>query len=94
MYKLIFDIYHGNYEVLDRPYDTTSEEKRILQKIENLEELLKNLLPEESRSLLSQYSELFMELMVADGEGDYLAGFRLGVQMMLAAWPICPQSMS
>ena len=87
MNKLILNIYHGNLEALERPFDADSKENLAMSRLEDLENRITEAVPVEYHALLSEYHNAFMEVVDAVAEEDFLEGYRMGVQMMLAAWP-------
>ena len=87
MDKLILNIYHGNFEALERPFDADSRENLAMSRLEDLENRITETIPAEYHALLSEYHNAFMEVVDAVAEEDFLEGYRMGVQMMIAAWP-------
>ena len=87
MNKLILNIYHGNLEALERPLDADSKENLAMSRLEDLENRITEAVPVEYHALLSEYHNAFMEVVDAVAEEDFLEGYRMGVQMMIAAWP-------
>ena len=86
MEKIVIDIYRGNFSALGRRYPASAKQHLTFDKIEALEDVIKTVLPEEYHALLKQYNDLFMEMMDACCEDDFVAGYGLGVRMILAAW--------
>ena len=87
MNKLILDIYHRNFEALEKPFRSDARENLALTRLEDFENKIRDMLPAEYHALLSDYHNAFMEAADAVAEEDFLEGYRMGVQMMLAAWP-------
>ena len=87
MNKLILDIYHRNFEALEKAFIADTRENYALSRLENMEEEIKKAIPEEYHALLSNHHNAFMEVVDAIAEEDFLEGYRMGVQMIIAAWP-------
>ncbi len=87
MEKIILDLHRGNFDAFQRAYSKDSEETKAFLRVGELEEKVSAALNPENRPLLKEYAEAFLDLVSAACDEDYLAGYRLGVQMMLAAWP-------
>lgn len=87
MKNIITDLYRGNYAAFERPFGHNSEQARILDRIINLEERIKAVLPAESHSLLKEYEDAVADLSGASCERDFFEGYRLGIRLMIAAWP-------
>ena len=87
MNKLILDIYHRNFEALEKPFRADARENLAMSHLEDLEKRIMKTIPSEYHALFSEYHNAFMEVVDAVAEEDFLEGYRMGVQMMLAAWP-------
>ena len=87
MKKFILDLYHRNFEALEKAFISDTRENHALSRLEYMEEEMKKAIPEEYHALLSNYHNAFMEVVDAIAEEDFLEGYRMGVQMMIAAWP-------
>lgn len=87
MDKLILDIYHRNFEALEKPFRTDARENLAMSHLEDLENRILEAIPAEYHALLSNYHNAFMEVVDAVAEEDFLEGYRMGVQLMIAAWP-------
>lgn len=87
MEKIILDIYRGNYSALDRPYVINSKERNAFAQVDGLKKALEKVLPKEHHSLLEKYYDAFMDAVSATGEQEFVFGYRMGVKMMIAAWP-------
>lgn len=87
MNKFILDIYHRDIEALENPFQVEARQNIAMSQLEELESKIKKAIPEEYHSLLSVYHNAFMKVVDAVAEEDFLEGYRMGVHMMLAAWP-------
>lgn len=87
MNRFILDIYHRDINALESPFQTGSNENQAMSQLEDLESKIIKVIPEEYHSLLSDYHNVFMKVVDAVAEEDFLEGYRMGVHLMLAAWP-------
>ena len=87
MNKLLLDIYHRNLDALERPFDGVSKENRLLNRVEELHDKIKKQMPESLHPLMDDCYDAYMQAIDAVSEEDFLEGYRMGVHMMLAAWP-------
>ena len=87
MSEIIRELFRGNMEMLERPFEVDSRENAAFSIMETMTEEMKNAIPSEFHPLLEQYQNSMMELMDAACEEEFLSGYRLGVRMMIAAWP-------
>jgi len=85
--KFILDIYHRDIEALENPFQVEVRENLAMSQLEELESKIKQVIPQEYHVLLSDYHNAFMKVVDAVAEEDFLEGYRMGVHMMLAAWP-------
>ena len=87
MSEIIRELFRGNLEVIERPFDISSRENIRFSEVEILCKKMEEKFPAEYHPLLEQYKTSMMELMDAACEEEYLSGYQFGVRMMAAAWP-------
>jgi len=87
VHKIILDLYHGNYNAFDRPYRFGSRQSGAFTCKEMLEKKLEESIDPSLLPLFKEYEEACMHLMDACCEDDFIMGYRLGAQMLMAAWP-------
>ena len=85
--ELIRNLFHGDLKTLDRSFDPESRENMAFNQTEALAEELEKKIPAKYHPLLEEYKTSMLELMDAACEEEYIAGYQLGVRMMVAAWP-------
>jgi len=85
MQSIVADIYRGRFDVLERLYKRNSDQ--AFSCMENITASMKRKIPAEYHDLLREFEKSMMDLMDAACEDEFLAGYRLGVRMILAAWP-------
>ena len=87
MSEIIRKIFKGEQDLLEQHFSPSSAENIYFSQMEDLTERMQREIPKESHPLLRQYQDSMMKLIDAACEEDFLCGYRLGVQMMIAAWP-------
>ena len=87
MSEIIRELFRGNMDVFERPFDADSYENETFNEMEKLTEDMKQKIPSEFHLLLEQYQNSMMNLMDVACEEEFLSGYRLGVRLMIAAWP-------
>jgi len=87
MTEIIRELFRGNLDVLERPFDASSRENASFNQMETLTEKMEKEIPTEYHPLLEQYKASMMKLLDAACEEEFLSGYQLGVRMMIAAWP-------
>ncbi len=87
MDKIVRDLYRCNFEVFERRISQDSGELAAARKASVLEERFIAALSEEQRSAYGALKEARDEQYFLGGENDFVAGYRLGVRMTLAAFP-------
>lgn len=83
MKNIVQSIYRGEYDILEGPYD--EEIGRIHEKMEILIKQLKQKTPPELHPLLKEYENLSEKHVDAACETEFVAGFRLGAQILIVA---------
>ena len=86
MDRIIRDLYCGRYEIFEREYHARPEYAKALDEILRIGQEIEGVAPEELKPLFLQYSDACSILSNIAGEEEYLRGYRLGAQMMLAAF--------
>ena len=87
MKKLLFDLYHGNFKAFEPPFASNAKQSDAFSQVEELEDKLRRVLPEEHQPLLRDLSNAYLNLMDVCCEDDFAFGYSIGVRMLLAAWP-------
>lgn len=88
MKNILSELYHGSYSGVDTPYKKNADYTKAIARASVLEDHLRETLPEELLPQFEEYVSANSETLMAYGEKDFTAGFRLGVQMLLAALPL------
>ena len=87
MSQIIRKLFRGDLQLLQRPFFSGSRESIAFDVAEQRMDAIKQQVPSEFHPTLEQYQNSMMELMDAACEEEFLSGYRLGVRMMIAAWP-------
>ena len=87
MDKILSLLYHGEYSVLDTDYEENAPHNLALGKVESLEVHFRDQLPDELKPLFEELKKAATEALDACGLKDFTAGYRMGVQLMMAALP-------
>ena len=88
MRNIIRDLYHGKTDAFELPLRCDNKHRHAFAKMELLEQKLEEMIPEESRCVLQEYTDACMDFVDACSEDEFVNGYRVGVQMMIAAWPV------
>ena len=86
MDRIIRDLYCGRYEIFEREYHARPEYAKALDEILRIGQEIESVAPEGLMPLIRQYSVACSNLSNIACEEEYLRGYRLGAQMMLAAF--------
>lgn len=84
MHDILNLLYNGKYVVFNQKVDENSPYAKASDKLMGLEEEIITHLPEEHKQLVDDLQNTIMEVLMLGGERDFAAGYRLGVQMMMA----------
>ena len=84
MKNILSDIYQGNYTVHDHKNRKGTPFAETMDRIEKLEEEIRAALPEGSKATFNEYVRARVDLSDMACEEDFVAGYQLGVRMMLA----------
>ncbi len=87
MDRIVRDLYRCNFEVFERRISRDSGELVAARKASTLEERFITTLSDEQRIAYEALKEARDEQYFLGGENDFVAGYRLGVRMTLAAFP-------
>ena len=87
MKKIILDLYNGNYSAFERRFAPNCEQTKALNRVVELEEEVQKTIPAEYQPLIKAYGDALSDLSSISCQDDFLEGYRLGVRLMLAAWP-------
>ena len=87
MDKILSLLYHGEYNALDTDYEENAPHNLALGIVESLEVHFKDQLPDELKPLFEELKKAATEALDARGLKDFTAGYRMGIQLMMAALP-------
>ena len=87
MDKILSLLYHGEYSALDTDYEENAPHNLALGKAETLEVQFRDQLPDELKPLFDELKKATTEALDACGLKDFTAGYRMGVQLTMAALP-------
>ena len=86
MRNILVDLYRGNLSPTERTYKRGTDYARILNRITELEDQIKAILPEEQAELLRQYASAQADLAAVSCLEDFISGYRIGVKFTLAVF--------
>ena len=84
MKNILSEIYHGQYEVLDHKNRKGTPFATTLDRLNVLEAEIKEALPDGLKDTFDQYAQAQVDLAEMACEEDFIAGYQLGVRMLLA----------
>ena len=84
MRKILEDIYCGRFSAVNRLIKSGSEYDRAISEISRCTEALREKLNPEERKLLEAYSQACANLTGISCMENFVLGFRMGAQLMLA----------
>ena len=84
MRKTIEDIYCGRFSAINRPIRHGSEYDRAISEVTRCEEALRGKLNPDEVKLLRAYSQACADLSGISCIENFILGFRMGAQLMLA----------
>ena len=87
MLRILRDLYYGDYSAFERRRLRGPEEAKTLDLVVDLEEKLHDGLSKEMWTLFEQYEDASADISCFTAEQDFIEGYRLGVRLMLAAFP-------
>ena len=92
MRKILEELYHGNLSVDERTIRAGSKYARALAEVAKIEEAIYERLPEKDHALLRDYVLASAQLANVSMVEDFITGFRMGAQIMMAV--LLPDSQS
>ena len=84
MRKILEELYHGNLSVDERIIRAGSKYARALAEVAKIEEAIYERLPEKDHALLRDYALASAQLANVSMVEDFITGFRMGAQIMMA----------
>ena len=84
MRKILEDIYCGQFSAINRPIRHGSEYDRAISEVTRCEEALRGKLNPDEVKLLRAYSQACADLSGISCIENFILGFRMGAQLMLA----------
>lgn len=84
MRKILEELYHGNLSVDERAIRAGSKYARALAEVAKIEEAIYERLPEKDHALLRDYALASAQLANVSMVKDFITGFRMGAQIMMA----------
>ena len=84
MRKILEDIYGGRFSAVNRPLRRGSEYDRAISEVTRCEEALRGKLNPDEVKLLRAYSQACADLSGISCIENFILGFRMGAQLMLA----------
>ena len=84
MRKILEELYHGNLSVDERAIRAESKYARALAEVAKVEEAIYERLPEKDHALLRDYARASAQLANVSMVEDFITGFRMGAQIMMA----------
>ena len=90
MSGILRDIYRGKYTVIQKQARKGTPFAKLLDQSNELEERIRKGLPKSLKEDFDQYVKTSADLSYLACEEDFIAGYRLGVRLMLAAHEDCP----
>ena len=84
MRKILEELYHGNLSVDERTIRAGSKYARALAEVAKIEETIYERLPEKDHALLRDYALANAQLANVSMVEDFITGFRMGAQIMMA----------
>ena len=84
MRKILEELYHGNLSVDERTIRAGRKYARALADVAKIEEAIYERLPEKDHALLRDYALASAQLANVSMVEDFITGFRMGAQIMMA----------
>lgn len=85
MNNILSEIYRGKYTAIQKHYRKGTQFARLLGQSNKLEVQIREGLPESLKGAFDHYIKASTDLSYLACEEDYIAGYKLGVRMILAA---------
>jgi len=87
MKDILKELYFGKYAPFERSYAPDSEHTKALNKVVALEADMQKALSPEQWTMFRLYADAVAVLASISAEEEFKEGYRLGVRMLLAAFP-------
>ena len=84
MKNILSEIYHGNYDVLRRKDRKETAFDATLNRMNELETEIRKALPDGVMDAFDAYIQAQADLTEMACEEDFISGYQLGIQMLLA----------
>ena len=84
MRRILEELYHGNLSVNEQAVRRGSEYARAQAEVARLEDALGKNLPSEAHALLQEYALACGKLSSISNAENFILGFRMGAQFMMA----------
>ena len=84
MKNILSEIYHGSYDVLKRKDRKGTAFAATLNRMNELESVIRKALPDDVKDAFDAYIQAQADLSEMACEEDFIAGYQLGVNMILA----------
>ena len=81
--KIIEDLYYGRISPYEMSISTTPEYQKLKTLSDRNEDLLRELLSDEQKELLEKLIETVTDISSISERDMFMAGFRLGVKLMI-----------
>ena len=81
--KIIEDLYYGRISPYEMSISTTPEYQKLKTLSDRNEDLLRELLSDEQKELLEKLIEFVTDISSISERDMFIAGFRLGVKLMI-----------
>ncbi|MEA5015686.1 MAG: hypothetical protein VB099_14110 [Candidatus Limiplasma sp.] len=86
MRNIPVDLHRGNLSLSERGYKRGTDYFRTLNRIVEIDRKIRAEIPEEHEELLRQLTSAQADLAAISCLEDFISGYRIGVQFMLAAF--------
>ena len=86
MRNILVDLYRGNLALSERAYKRGTDYAHTMNRIVEIEGKIRAVIPKEHEELLRQFASAQADLAAASCLEDFISGYRMGVQFMLAAF--------
>lgn len=85
MENIIVDMFHGDYSAFEKSYYPCPNYSIAFERMEKLEKELLSTLPEPLKAKFIEFRDTFQKLSDLSSEQDFVAGYRIGAQLAMAA---------
>ena len=84
MKNILSEIYQGNYDVLKRKDRKGTAFATTLNRMNEMETVIRKALPDDVKDAFDAYTQAQADLADMACEEDFISGYQLGTQMLLA----------